>query len=61
MLDEKRVKGAFKQIKAERENFANWIFYLKERIDELSLNLEEIRAIQNNAEEIKKRILKIQK
>lgn|SRR3989338_1816202 len=55
MLDEKRVKGAFKQIKAERENFANWIFYLKERIDELSLNLEEIRAIQNNAEEIKKK------
>lgn len=54
MLDEKRIKGAFNQIKAERENFANWVFYLKERIDELSLNLEELRAIQNEKEHIKK-------
>ena len=56
MLDEKRVKLAFEKIKKEQESIVQWVFYVKERIDEISLSLAQTTALEQEIEELKKRI-----
>lgn len=56
MLDEKKVKDAFGKIKEEQANIVQWIFYLKERIDEFSLSLVQTTALENEIEELKKKM-----
>ncbi len=54
MLDEKKLKSAFGKIKQEHANIMQWILYLKERIDECSLSLAQISALEKEMEELKK-------
>ncbi len=58
MINERKVRESFKQVKKDNEFLVKWISYLKERIEELSLIATQNEAAQNEHEEWKKNVEK---
>ena len=55
MLDEKKIKMAFGKIKEEHANIIQWLWYMKDRIDEVSLSLLQMNAVERELEEMKRK------
>ncbi len=53
MLDEKKVKDAFRQAKKDNDFLLQWITYLKGCVDDVSLLSAQINVMQNDIEDMK--------